>query len=174
VVAVIRRTLTPLLVAAAFGLVGASCSGPDDDIVFEFGDDWSESRWTASGGPVDRGTLCPEGRFQSTGYLDLDGSPLAPAEGWELKIQAMWAGPDAAPTYRELYQHVCDDGSGWFTVAYGFGSGGEWNVTDGAGAYREMRGSGPVVVECETLSTDPDTPPCLEDIRTTITGTLEF
>ena len=47
-------------------------------------------------------------------------------------------------------------------------------VTEGAGAYRDMRGSGTAFIECEELSTDPEAPPCFEDARAVVNGTLEF
>ena len=155
--------MTPMrwatVVLAAVALVGgtAGCAGSDDRDELTMVADGEG--WVASGGSVDAGVMCPGGRHHGLGYLELDGSPLAPAEGFERQIEAIWADPpDVVATFLAVYEFTCDDGSGSFTLVGEYRDGGKWSVDEGIGAYTDVSMSGTLEVQRHPPS-GPDDPP---------------
>ena len=89
-----RRTMTyviPIVVSGVIAATMAGCSGSADrdEIVIVA----EASGWTATGGAVDAGVMCPGGVQSLIGFLELDGSPLAPDEGAERLVEGLWDDP---------------------------------------------------------------------------------
>ena len=150
----------------------ANCSASDDrnDIAIVA----ESSGWTATGDLVDAGVMCPGGVQNHVGYLELDGSPLAPDEGFERLVEGLWDDPLSEVTdFLGLHQFTCADGSGSFTLVAEGRNGGPWSVREGTGAYAQLSGSGTLEIERQP-SEEPDTPPGGFPIATTFTGTIEI
>lgn len=151
-------------------LMGCSSSGDGDDLVIVADD----SGWTASGGSVDAGVMCPGGTQQGLGFLELDGSPLAPGEGFERVVEAIWTDPpDVVADLLRLTEYTCADGSGSFTTVEEPRNEGPWSVREGSSTYAEMSGSGTLQIEREHLD-GPDQPPGGMPRSTTLTGVIEI
>ena len=170
-----RRTMTYVARIAVSGVIVATmanCSASDDrdDIAIVAED----SGWTGSGGSVDAGVICPGGVPNHIGFLELDGSPLAPDEGFERLVDGLWDDPlDEVADFLALHQLTCADGSGSFTLVAEGRNGGPWSVREGTGAYAQLSGSGTLEIERQP-SEEPDTPPGGFPIAQTFTGTIEI
>lgn len=178
-----RRTMKYVGLIALFpaiGAIGASCSTSDDSNELTMWVD--DSGWTASGGAVDAGIMCPAGVHHTVGFLDLDGSPLAPDEAYERIVEAIWADPpDVVATLLQIDEFTCDDGSGSFIVTLEFRNGGPWSVDEGTGAYSDVSMSGTIEMERWAVddpdspwADDPDPPPAGMPRGTHLTGTIEI
>ena len=178
-----RRTMKYVGLIALFpaiGAIGASCSTSDDSNELTMWVD--DSGWTASGGAVDAGIMCPGGVAQSVGHLELDGSPLAPEEAYDRIVEAIFADPpDVIATLLGLEEFTCNDGSGSFTVMMEARNGGPWSVSEGTGAYSDASMSGTIEIERlpvddpdSPLADDPDPPPAGWPLGSHLTGTIEI
>lgn len=166
------RSASAAVVATALVIGAAGCSGSDDhkDLTMVIDADG----WTAAGGSVDAGLVCPGGLHHHVGYLELDGSPLAPAEGFERMVDAIWADPpDIVATHLRVDELTCDDGSGSFTMVGETRNGGPWSVEEGIGAYTDVSMSGTLEVERHPPSR-PDDPPGGMPFRSLFDGTIEI
>ena len=149
--------LGPIAAACLVVSTVASCSssGDGDDLVIVADD----SGWTASGGSVDARVMCPEGKQHQIGYLELDGSPLAPHEGFERLVDGIQDDPlDEVADFLGLHEFTCADGSGSFTVVAEGRNDGPWSVSEGTGGYTNLQASGTLEIE-RRLSDEPDSPP---------------
>jgi hypothetical protein len=164
-----KRTFVGLVVLS--GLIVTSCSGSaaGDDVTIVIDD----SGWAASGGSVDDGVICPRGSMVGS-FLDLDGSPLSRAEGFDRVVEGIWDDPlDEVVEVIDLSEYVCADGSGSFTLMEEPRNGGPWSVREGLGDYAELQGSGTLEIERQPTD-DPDGPPGGFPSSRTLTGTIEI
>ena len=151
-------------------VTSCSSSGDGDDLVIVADD----SGWTASGGSIDAGVVCPGGKQHHIGYLELDGSPLAPDEGFDRLVEGLWDDPlDEVADFLGLHEFTCADGSGSFTVVAEGRNGGPWSVREGSGVYTGLQASGTVQLE-RRLSAEPDTPPGGLPHSMTLNGVVEI
>ncbi len=133
-----RRTMRYIARIAVSGVIVATianCSASDDRneiaIVAE------SSGWTATGDSVDAGVMCPGGVQNHVGYLELDGSPLAPDEGFERLVEGLWDDPLSEVTdFLGLHQFTCADGSGSFHPRRRRA---QWRTLVGPGGDRRLR-----------------------------------
>ena len=169
-----RTTAGTIGLVAALGLLAttiAACSSDDRDEITIVAE---HSGWTGSGGSVDAGVMCPGGVQAQVGFLELDGSPLAPEEGFERLVDGLWNDPlDEVTDFLDLHEFTCADGSGSFTIVAEGRNGGPWSIREGTGDYPALQGSGTLEIEREP-SDEPDTPPGGFPAAMTFTGTIEI
>ncbi len=176
-----RVTTTPFAVmvvaSLAIGAIEVGCSTSDDRDELTVVVD--ADGWVASGGSVDAGVMCPAGKQHQIGFLELDGSPLAPTEGFDRLVEGIWNDPfDEFADFLGVVELTCADGSGSFTVVMEGRNDGPWSVSEGIGAYTGLRASGTLEVERQPLLDpdglpDPDGPPGGMPHSTTLNGVIE-
>lgn len=168
----LTRAMTALLACAP--LAGCAVGDDRDDATVAITIDRQSGRsWTAAGSPVDRGEMCAAGSQRLVDVLDLDGSPITIEDAARRrKVSLMAFPPDLTTDHLSVMQFSCADGTGAFTLVAERRMSGPWYVRDGTGTYRQLTGSGTVLVERDPR-TDADDPPGGVPHYDHFTGTIE-
>lgn len=130
-----------LLAIVVLVVTGAACAGVRNqpaseaiEIEMEIG---GGQRWSASGDPVESGSICEGGSHRWVGYRRQDGSAVAYEEAITL------AQPLPEWVLLEM-QLGCSDGTGAISIAWEPDAHDRWMVVGGIGAYSAATGGGHV------------------------------
>lgn len=140
------RAPRPFLVSIGIALVLISCSESSlsPTVVLEH-EVMPAQPWVATGDLVDAGQMCASGDRHRLRQWHPNGSPMTDEEFVQLIDEAAAAGLDIWHVRRVVErEHLCDDGSGAFTMredATGPAKQAKTEVVGGTGAYAAMTGT---------------------------------